>query len=95
MTHAAARRTGRTGRSSDMTACTHCREAAEWKHKDGWGILACDGWFSGTCGGPPLGVIFPATGNIRPLGGHGDGGAAHAKRIKRRLRELWPMQPAR
>jgi hypothetical protein len=91
MTQIDAPQTERTARGSHMTPCTHCREAAEWKHKDGWGVLACDGWFSGRCGGLPLGVIFPSVGNIRPLGGNGNGGAAHAKRIKKRLRELWPV----
>jgi hypothetical protein len=29
-----------------MKPCPGCQEKAEWRYKDGWGILACAGWFA-------------------------------------------------
>ena len=79
---------------SDMKACGHCTRLAEWRYKDGWGVLACPGWFTGACKGPSLGVIFPPTENIRPLV-YGEEAAEYAKWLNKRLRELWPLEPPR
>ena len=33
---------------SKVKACRQCQQEAEWRYKDGWGVLACADWFSGT-----------------------------------------------
>lgn len=42
-----------------LRACLHCKEKAEWRFKDGWGVLACAEWFTGKCEGQPLDVHPP------------------------------------
>ena len=76
---------------SDTRSCGECAQLAEWRHKDGWGALACPGWFTGRCDGPSLGVIFPSTENIRPLM-YGEGAVTeYVTWLNERLRELWPV----
>ena len=31
---------------SEVKACGHCKEKAEWRFKTGWGALACADWFA-------------------------------------------------
>ena len=51
-----------------MNACGHCKQEAEWRYKDGWGVLACADWFTGECAGQPLDVAPPSVGDGRPQG---------------------------
>ena len=51
-----------------MKACGHCKQKAEWRYKDGWGVFACAEWFTGKCEGLPLDVAPPSVGDLRPKG---------------------------
>ncbi len=53
-----------------LFAYSQCDQQAEWRFKDGWGVLARADWFSGTCDGEPLDVAPPSVGD-RPLKGRG------------------------
>jgi hypothetical protein len=70
-----------------MKACGHCKERAERRFKDGWGVLACADWFSGTCEGEPLDVSPPDS-EGRDL----DEDEQRSHWVKMRLREVWPMK---
>jgi hypothetical protein len=76
-----------------MKTCDHCQQEVEWRYKDGWGIMACPGWFAGSCEGQPLGVIFPSSGHISPLGSDADAMANYSNWLNTRLRALWPSKP--
>ena len=65
-----------------MNRCRHCSNEAEWRYKEGWGVLACASWFAGRCDGPPLHVTPPVFGDVR----QNDSNWAQT-----RLRELWPL----
>jgi len=72
--------------------CLVCKQEAEWKYKNGWGILACAGWFAGSCDGHPLGVIFPSVGDVRRPGDVADVNATYADWLTKRIRALWPPE---
>ena len=74
-----------------MNPCRHCSQGAEWRYKDGWGVLACADWFAGACDGPPLDVAPPSLGDVRPQGGGGDEDENENNWLKTRLRALWPL----
>jgi hypothetical protein len=77
-----------------MKACRQCDQQAEWRFKDGWGVLACADWFSGTCEGEPLDVAPPSVGD-RPLKGRGfDEDERYNQWVRTRLREVWPRKRA-
>ena len=69
-----------------MNACRHCQQLAEWRYKDGWGVLACADWFSGKCEGQPLDVSSPSGRDVNE-------GEFYPRWAKARLRELWPLEP--
>ena len=74
-----------------MNPCRHCSQEAEWRYKDGWGVLACASWFAGMCDGPPLHVTPPLSGDVR-LRGHGpDENQNDYNWVKMRLRALWTL----
>ena len=68
-----------------MKPCGHCQQLAEWRYKDGWGVLACADWFSGRCEGEPLEVSAPSGRDV-------DEGESYQTWVKGRLRELWPLE---
>ena len=74
-----------------MKACGHCQKEAEWRYKDGWGVLACAEWFNGKCEGQPLDVAPPSVGNMRPMGRGLDEDENHNNWVKTRLREVGPL----
>jgi hypothetical protein len=76
---------------SKVKACRQCQQEAEWRYKDGWGVLACADWFSGKCEGEPLDVTLPSVGNMRPTGGGFDEDVTYKNWVNTRLRELWPI----
>ncbi len=73
-----------------MKVCEDCKHEVQWRYKESWGIMACPGWFAGTCEGPPQGVIFPSVGTIRPRSGDEDA-TTYAIWLNTRLRKLWPL----
>ena len=77
-----------------MKACLHCKEKAEWRYKDGWGVLACAEWFTGKCEGEPLDVSPPTVGDLRPRGRGLDEDENYNKWVKTRVREVWPLEPS-
>lgn len=76
-----------------MKACRHCQKEAEWRYKDGWGVLACAEWFAGKCEGEPLDVAPPSVGNTGEKGPHLVGDVKFYGWMKKRIRELWPLEP--
>jgi hypothetical protein len=74
-----------------MKACGHCEERAEWRFKDGWGVLACAEWFTGKCEAEPLDVTPPSKGNLRPKGRGLDEDEKYNNWVKTRMREIWPL----
>ena len=36
-----------------MKVCEYCKHEVQWRYKDGWGIMACSGWFIGKDEGHP------------------------------------------
>lgn len=76
-----------------MKACRQCKEKAEWRYKDGWGVLACAEWFTGKCEGQPLDVAPPSVGVMHPRGRGLDEDENYSKWVNTRLRELWPLDP--
>ena len=77
-----------------MKPCGHCHQKAEWRYKDGWGVLACADWFSGKCEGDPLDVAPPTVGDKRPMGPGLDEDQRYNKWLTTRLREVWPLAPS-
>jgi hypothetical protein len=75
-----------------MKACRHCTQQAEWRFKDGWGVLARADWFSGTCEGEPLDVDPPSVGVLRPKGRGLDEDEGYNQWVRTRLREVWPRR---
>jgi hypothetical protein len=75
-----------------MKACGHCQKKAEWRYKDGWGVLACADWFTGKCEGQPLDVAPPSVGGMRPRGRGLDEDENYNKWVNTRLREVWPLE---
>jgi hypothetical protein len=73
-----------------MKACRQCEQQAEWRFKDGWGVLACADWFSGTCEGEPLDVAVPLEGTLKGRGLDEDERYNHW--VRTRLREVWPRR---
>ena len=73
-----------------MKRCEHCRQELEWRYKDGWRVMACPGWFTGSCEGQPQGVIFPA-GTIR-LREDEEHAQAYARWLNACLRAVWPLE---
>ena len=76
-----------------MKACSHCQQQAEWRYKDGWGVLACADWFTGKCEGLPLDVAPPSVVDTRPRGRGFNEEENFNTWVKTRLRELWPLEP--
>ncbi len=76
-----------------MKTCEHCNQEAKWKQKDGWSVLACEGWFMGTCIGPPLGVMPPSVKNTREMGESVFDDVKFYEWMNKRIRELWPLEP--
>ena len=76
-----------------MNPCRHCQQEAEWRYKDGWGVLACADWFAGRCEGEPLEVTSPSVGNMSPVGPDFDEDVKYTHWVNTRLRELWPVEP--
>ena len=70
-----------------MKPCAHCKQLAEWRYKDGWGVLACADWFTGKCEGEPLDVSAPSGRDV-------DENETYRNWVKVRLRELWPLEPS-
>ena len=75
-----------------MKGCGHCKEKAEWRYKDGWGVLACAEWFTGKCEGDPLGIASPSVTDTCPKGRGLDEDEKYNKWVRTRLREIWPME---
>ena len=75
-----------------MKACGYCKERAEWRYKDGWGVLACADWFTGTCEGDPLDVALPSLTNARPKGRGLNEDERYNKWVRTRIREIWPLK---
>ena len=75
-----------------MKACGHCTRLAEWRYKDSWGVLACADWFSGRCEGEPLDITPPSVGNMRETGRKMEEDEILAAWMKKRIRELWPLE---
>jgi len=74
-----------------MKPCPVCQEKAEWRYQQGWGVLACAGWFAGKCEGDPVEVAPPSVGDVRPLSLGIEEDERHARWVRTRLRELWPL----
>ena len=74
-----------------MKACGHCKEKAEWRFKDGWGVLACADLFAGKCAGEPLDVTPPTVGACPRRRGF-DEDENYNNWVKTRLREVWPLE---
>jgi hypothetical protein len=47
-------------RGARLKPCHQCKQKAEWRYKEGWGVLACADWFIGKCEGQPLEVAPPS-----------------------------------
>jgi hypothetical protein len=75
-------------KSVQMKPCPHCQHEAEWRYKEGWGVLACADWFSGTCEGAPLDVSAPSGRGVND-------DVTYSNWVKIRLRQLWPLEKAR
>jgi hypothetical protein len=75
-----------------MKACLHCKGKAEWRYKDGWGVLACAEWFMGTCEGQPLDVVRLSVGDLRPQGRGLDEDEQYNHWVKTWVREVWPLE---
>ena len=75
-----------------MKACGHCKQEAEWRYKDGWGVLACAEWFTGKCEGLPLDITPPSVGNTRERGQSSVDDVNVYEWMKKRIRELWPLE---
>ena len=75
-----------------MKVCGYCKELAEWRYKNGWGVLACAEWFAGKCQGDPLDVAPPSVTDTRPRGRGLDEDDKYNKWVKTRIRELWPLE---
>lgn len=78
-----------------MNACTHCTQLAEWRYKDGWGVLACADWFSDKYEGVPLDVTSPLAADTSRRGRDFDGDANFMQWMNTRLRRLWPLEVPR
>lgn len=76
-----------------MKPCLHCKQEAEWRYQDGWGVLSCAEWFAEKCEGHPLDVTPPSVGNLRPMGHDFDEDVNYNNWLHTRLRELWPLEP--
>ena len=83
-----------TAGAAGMKPCRHCQQKAEWRYKEGWGVLACADWFSGKCEGQPLEVTPPPVGDNRPIGREIEEDGRYANWVQTRLRELWPLEPS-
>jgi len=75
-----------------MKPCRHCQQEAEWRYKDGWGVLACADWFAGKCEGDPLDITPPSVGNTRERRQSSVDDVNVSEWMKKRIRELWPLE---
>lgn len=76
---------------SKLKECGYCKEKAEWRFKNGWGALACAGWFAGQCAGEPLDMAQPIMPTKGPRKRSLDKEDNYNEWVKKRLREFWPL----
>ena len=75
-----------------MKPCRLCQQEAEWRFKEGWGVLACADWFAGKCEGAPLDITPPSVGNTGEKGPRLPDDVKLYEWMKKRIRELWPLE---
>lgn len=77
-----------------MRICLVCGQEAEHRHKHGWTVMACTGWFSGACSGQPLAVTPPPTEQMQRLGNDVTDDQNYFEWINTKLRQLFPVSTA-
>lgn len=79
-----------------MSQCWTCRTWCETRERDGWTVVACSGWFDGTCSGLPVAVSSPRPDELFVAAGLDvTVDQTRYEQVNQTIRDLWPLEPPR